>query len=244
MKRTERHHLKQDELTAQLLHAREVVEARRREVTAAVIAIVVVAVAALGYFGWREHVQSKSHELLADAMAVQDARIQPPGGTMNAPAVPGVTTFPTEQARAEAALGKFKTAADAYPSTDSGLFARYQQAALLNTLNRPGEAMVAYQELSRRGGDGVYGQMGRLGLAESQVRAGQYDAAINALKELAQRKDGPLPIDAVLVQLGRAQVDAGRPADAQQTFNRIVQEFPDSQYTAEARRQLETLKKT
>jgi outer membrane protein assembly factor BamD (BamD/ComL family) len=60
---------------------------------------------------------------------------------------------------------------------------------------------------------------------------------------LAQRKDGPLPIDGILMQLGRAYLDAGRPNDAQQTFNRLVEEFPDSPFNAEARRQLESLKK-
>lgn len=242
MKRTERRHLKQDELTAQLLHAREVVEARKREVTAAVIAIVVVAAAALAYFGWRGHLDSKSHELLAEAMAVQDTRVAPPGGTSNAPATG--PTYPSEQARAEAAVVKFKAAADSYPSTEAGLFARYQQAALLNSLNRPGEAIVAYQELVRRAGDGIYGQMGRLGLAEAQVRAGQYDPAIAALKEMADRKDGALPVDGILVQLGRAYLDAGKRTEAQQTFNRLVEEYPQSPFSAEARRQLDSLKKT
>lgn len=242
MKRTERRHLKQDELTAQLLHAREVVEARKREVTAAVIAIVVVAVVALAYFGWRGHLDSKSHELLAEALAVQDTRVAPPGGTSNAPATG--PTYPSEQARAEAALVKFKAAADQYPSTEAGLFARYQQAAVLNSLNRPGEAIGAYQELIRRAGDGIYGQMGRLGLAEAQVRAGQFDAAIGALKEMAGRKDGALPVDGILVQLGRAYLDAGKQAEAQQTFNRLIEEYPESPFSAEARRQLDSLKKT
>ena len=244
MKRTERRHLKQDELTAQLIHAREVVEARKREVTAAAIAIAVVAVVALVYFGWRAHVDAKSQGLLADALALQDARVLAPGGTSNAPAASTAGTFPSAQARDEAALVKFKTAADAYPTTDAGLFARYQQAAILNTLNRPGEAIVAYEELIRRGGDGIYGQMGRLGLAEAQIRAGQYGPAIDALKQLSLRKDGPLPVDGILVQLGRAYLDAGKRTEAQQVFNQLVEEYPESPYSAEARRQLDELKKT
>lgn len=242
MKRTERRHLKQDELTTQLLHAREVVEARKREVTAAVIAVIVVGVAALAYFGWRSHVNAKSDGMLAEALVLQEARVAPPGGTSNAPQTG--QTFPTEQARDEAALAKFKAAADAYPSTEAGLFARYQQASLLNTLNRPGEAIVAYQELVRRAGDGIYGQMGRLGLAEAQMRAGQFDAAISGLKEMAQRKDGALPVDGILVQLGRAYLDAGKRTEAQQTFDQLLTEYPESPYSAEARRQLDSLKKT
>ena len=86
--------------------------------------------------------------------------------------------------------------------------------------------------------------MARLGLAEAQARAGQYDQAINAFKELAQRKDGPLPIDGILMQLGQTYLEAGKKADAQQTFNRLVEEYPNSPYTAEARQQLDSLKKT
>ena len=73
---------------------------------------------------------------------------------------------------------------------------------------------------------------------------GQYDQAINTFKELAQRKDGPLPIDGILMQLGRTYLDAGKRADAEQTFNRLVEEFPASPYTTDARRELDTLKKT
>ena len=164
--------------------------------------------------------------MLADAMSIQDARITPPGGTTNAPPSP-VGTFPTEQARAEAAVVKFKSTADAYPSTDAGLFARYRQATLLNTLNRPGEAIVVYQELVRRAGEGIYGQMAtarpcRSAGARRAVRSGDQRAS----RRLAQRKDGPLPVDGVLMQLGGTYLDAGKRADAQQTFNRTRRGVP------------------
>jgi outer membrane protein assembly factor BamD (BamD/ComL family) len=46
------------------------------------------------------------------------------------------------------------------------------------------------------------------------------------------------------MQLGRTYLEAGKRADAQQTFNRLVEEYPDSPFTADARKELETLKKT
>jgi TolA-binding protein len=85
--------------------------------------------------------------------------------------------------------------------------------------------------------------MARLGLAEAQARAGQYDTAINTFKELTQRKDGPLPVDGILMQLGRTYLVAGKRADAQQTFNRIVDEYPESPFAGDARKEIETLKK-
>jgi outer membrane protein assembly factor BamD (BamD/ComL family) len=86
--------------------------------------------------------------------------------------------------------------------------------------------------------------MARLGLAEAYARSGQFEQAITAFKELAQRKDGQLPVDGILMQLGRTYRDAGKVADAQQTFNRIIEEFPDSPFNADAKRELEALKKS
>jgi TolA-binding protein len=86
--------------------------------------------------------------------------------------------------------------------------------------------------------------MSKLGLAEAQARQGQYEPAINTYKDLAQRKDGPLPVDGILMQLGRTYLEAGKRADAQQTFNRLVEEYPESPFTGDARKEIETLKKT
>jgi TolA-binding protein len=241
MKRTERHHLKENELNRLALQARDALDSRRRETTFGIVAVVVILAATLGYFAWRERTETRAHDMLAEAIAVQDARI-------GAPAAPGTPnaglSFPTELARAEAALTKFKAVADAFPSSDAGLFARSQQASLEMALGRPAAAVPLYQDVISRGGSGIYGQMARLGLAEAQARAGQFDQAIREFSDLSQRKDGPFPVDGILMQLGRTYLMAGKRTEAQQTFNRIVQEYPDSLFTTEARKELDNLKKT
>src|SRR3984893_8990087 len=238
MKRAERHHLKENELQRLALAARHLYVDRKRETTALLVGVAVLAVIAGGYFLWSERLQSRAHALLAAAMVVQEARVSPPG----TPA--GAGAYPTERARMQAAAAKFKTAADAYPSTDAGIYARYQEAVDQVAVGSLAAATAAYQEIIRREGDSLYGQMARLGLAEVQALAGQYDQAINTFKEMAQRKDGPLPIDGILIHLGRTYREAGKPADAQQTFNRIVQEFPESPFNQEAKRELDSLNKT
>mgnify|MGYP003694157255 CR=1 FL=1 len=106
------------------------------------------------------------------------------------------------------------------------------------SLGQPKEAGATYQQVIDRAGDNIYGQMAKLGLAESQARSGQFDQAINTFRELSLRKDGRLPVDGILMQLGRAYLDAGKRAEAQQTFNRIVEEFPESPFSGDARREL------
>src|SRR5206468_2316588 len=239
---TERRHLKENELQIVARQTRELFEERRREVSIGIGVLAVIAVVGIGYYAWHERVQAKAHTLLAEALAVRDARVGPPPAA-GAPPIAG-PSFATERERSQAALTKLKVVADTYPSTDAGLYARYQEAATYMLLGNPTPAAATYQQVIDRAGNNIYGQMARLGLAEAQARAGQYEQAINAFKELSLRKDGPLPVDGILMQLGRTYLDAGKRSDAQQTFNRLVEEFPESPYTGDARRELENLKKT
>jgi len=240
MKRAERRHLKENELQAFARQARDTYQERRREATTLVAIVVVVGAVAIGYFAWREHVSSKAHAMLAEAMVVQEARIGPPP----APGQPEQgPRFATERERAQAAQARFKAVADAYPSTDAGRYARYQEGAAWMAVGNPQQAAATYQQVIDRDGSGIYGQMARLGLAEAQARTGQYDPAIRTYQDMSMRKDGPLPVDAILMQLGRTYLEAGKRAEAQQTFNRLVSEFPDSPFTADARKALDNLKK-
>jgi TolA-binding protein len=241
MKRTERHHLKENELAHLAGAARDAVESRKNLLLPALIAIVVVAAGAIGYFAWRGRVEGRAHTLLAEALIVGDARIGPPAAT-GQPST-GLS-FNTVREKNQAALTKFKVVADQYPSTEAGLFARYREGTTFMALGTPASAVTSYQQVIDRGGNSLYAQMAKLGLAEAQAQTGQYDAAINALKDLSQRNDSQIPLDGVLIRLGRTYLDAGKTTEAEQTFNRIVSEFPDSPFMADARRELDQLKRT
>ena len=59
------------------------------------------------------------------------------------------------------------------PSTDAGIFARYQEASLDVSLGNTADAVKAYQSVIDHAGDVIYGQMAKLGLAEAYARGGQ-----------------------------------------------------------------------
>jgi tetratricopeptide (TPR) repeat protein len=241
MKRTERHHLKENDLVQLASRTRDAIDSRQREVGAVAIAIIVVAIAVIGFFAWRSRVEGRAGALLADAIVVSEARVGPPP----APGAPATgLSFPTEREKLEAAAAKFKAVADQYPSSDAGQFARYREAATLMAIGNTKEAAAAYQRVIDQAGGGLYGQMAQLGLAEAQARDGQYETAINTYKGLAENRDGTLPVDGILMQLGRTYLDAGKTTEAQQTFNRVVEEFPESPFSGDARRELESLKKS
>jgi TolA-binding protein len=241
MKRTERRHLKENELAQLAQSARDALETRSSQAWPIIAAVVVVLVLGLGYLAWRGSVQSRAGALLAEALAVEGARVGPPV----APGTPSQgLSFVTEREKYQAALTKFKTAADQYPSTDAGLFARYRQATTYVALGSLKEAIDTYQQVIDGAGNSIYGVMARLGQAQAQARAGQYDPAITTFTALSQDKEGPLPVDGILMQLAQTYVGAGKTSDAQQTFTRLIAEFPDSPFTADARRELDSLKKS
>jgi tetratricopeptide (TPR) repeat protein len=248
MRAKERHHLKENELAHSIASARDYIEPRRKQLSLAAFVIFLIGIAIIGIVVMRERTQSDAERLLAEAMVVLDAPIipnepaDPKSAAPPAAAMAGTGTFTTEAERLSAAVPKLKTAADAYPDTEAGITARYHLAGTLASLGKHSEALQAYDDVIKRGGNALYGRMAQLGKANEQARAGQHDAAIAAYKELSERKDGDLPADAILMQLGRTYMAAGKKEDAKKTFTKVVDEHPDSPYAAEARQELEALK--
>jgi TolA-binding protein len=80
-------------------------------------------------------------------------------------------------------------------------------------------------------------------LADVLVSQGKFDDAIKLYQEVSTDSQSQLPIDGVLMQLGRAYMKAGKKNEAAHAFTRIVDEFPQSLYAADARREMEAAKK-
>jgi hypothetical protein len=145
------------------------------------------------------------------------------------------------QAISNAALPKLKAAAGASRRA-AGITARYHMAGALAALGRHDEAIAAFDDVTKRSGsNSLYGRMARLGKADAQARAGQLDAAITTWKTMVTQDSANLPVDAILIELGRAYVTKGNTAEAKQAFMQIVDQHPDSPYAQEARTSLDSL---
>jgi tetratricopeptide (TPR) repeat protein len=245
MKTSERHHLKDNELAIALGQGREFAARHQRNLGITIGVVVLIAIAAGGFFAWRRSVETSGRELLAQAMVISEARVMAPTpappdakGEVGTPTQqPG--TYPTEKEKLEAALPKFVAAADQYPTTDAGRTARYHVAATLVALGRFDDATKQYDQVI--GAGGLLGEMARLGKAEAQVRAAQFDPAITSLKELSEKADGNLPKEGVLLELARAYKLAGKTDDARNTLNVIVEKHAESPFAAEARQELDKM---
>jgi len=247
MKTTQRHHLKDNELAIALGQAQGWADRNSKTLLTIVIAIVVVGGGVLAYSAWRNNTDGKARVMLAEAMVIEEARVMPPAppaGTTNDPSAVGGQlpgTYPTEQAKLEAALPKFQAAADAYPSSDSGVTARYHLAKNLVALGRFDEAIPHYDQVIANG-SGLIAKTARLGKAEAQLRAAKYDPAIATFKEFVDAKDPALPAEAMLMELGRAYKLAGKAEDARKTFNQVDEQHANTPFADQAKQEIEKLK--
>lgn len=239
MRTTYRHKLKTNEVANVIEQTVDWVTTNSQRLVAGIGLAALVGVAVGGYMFVQGRNQSAVGALVSEANLILSAPIEPPPPP-GQPSTPG--SYPTEQAKLEAALERFLAAAEGYSTTSAGLAARYQAAGVLALLGRPDEAIQRFDEVIELAGEGnVYAEMARLGRISAQAQASRYDEAIAALQELTGSTDGDVPADAMLMQLGRVYLMAGRTAEAQETFQRLLDEYPQSQFVPDAQREFDTL---
>ncbi len=253
MKRSERHHLKENAFAAAMTRLQYRADSLGTGLAIAGGIALAVVVLFGGYTWWSERAEATAGVLLAEALVVADAPVVPPpatdspdGGEDPATAEPPFAqppgSYPTIEAKMSASLPMLLEAADAYPSTPSGITARYRAAAALAALGRHDEAAEQYRRVMEGDEVGVYGRMATLGLASAQMSRGSYEEAIALLEPSSvSAADAPLPVDGILMELGRAYRLAGRSDEARAAFQRIMDEFPTSLYFANAERELQVL---
>ena len=250
MKTTERRHLKENELAHAIDQALGVLGTNRRSALAIFALLVIVGGTLGGYFYWRSSTNAKAEAQLGEAMTIMESPVtQPPPPAAGQPAppppVPQPGAYATEKAKLEAALTKFLAAANAYPKTTAGISARYQAAGVFVLLGRSEEAASRFQEvMDAAGQNSVYYEMARLGKVNALAQAKRFDEAIKTYTDLSNNKDGTVPPDAMLMQLGRTYLMAGKPQEARTTFRRLLDEYPASPFAAEAKREVDNLTST
>jgi TolA-binding protein len=238
MKAKERRHLKQNEFAETAGRLAQQLREHQNRVIAAVATLVVLAAIVGGFSLWRRNQSDKAGTLLGHAYVVAQSTISPASTLPGAAQPPG--TFPSEAARAEATIKAFQEVVTRYPSSNAAVAAAYEIAATQLEQGQYAEAEAGFTKVVDEHRE-PYSSTARLGLAHALLASGKTDAAIKLLTDLSAERDGPLPVDGVLVQLARANAQAGKTADARAAYKRVVDEFSDSLYAADARQALATL---
>ena len=236
MKAQERHHLKTNEFAVTTAKVAQALTVYKNAIAVVLTVVMAIVVFGGGFFWWQRRTANQAGALLGQAMAITQAQIAP------APTLPGAKqaagTYPTEEARDQAALQAFQQVVASYPSSAAGIAARYHIASSQLSMNKLAEAEQSFREIISSGGNHIYVPMSKMGLASALAGQKKFDDAIKVLTDLAADRDGALPVDGVLMELARTYVRAGKPQEARAAFKRVVDEFSQSPLAPEARQQL------
>lgn len=235
----QRHDLKRDEFTETVLTLADRVAAKRRALVTAAVVLLGVLVVVGGIMTWRTRQANEAGALLGIALATAESPIVPPPSVAGAMQTPG--TFPTVEARAEAAIAAFNAVIERYPGTEAARTAAFHLASELLAAGRAEEAERAFAAIAAEEGNTLRGGSARLGQAEALLALGRADEALAIYNELAAARDGVLPQDAVLMELARASERAGRVDDARAAYRRVIDEYPQSLFVMQAEQQLAAL---
>jgi hypothetical protein len=237
MKKEERHQIKRDDLATLLERASDFAGEHVRGVLAgATIAVVIVLAVAGGRAWWNSREAAQARQL-GEMIEAYNAPITASLEDLQA-ARAGVASFTSVDERDRKVLAL----ADAIlknggsgVSTAGALL--YRGIALAET-GQPDEAVKAFKDLIARYPGEIFGPMARLRLARLHESRGEQAEALALFQVIADDTAGLLPPEEGILGMARCQEALGKKGDADRLYQRIVSEYPDSDYVSEARSHL------
>lgn len=228
MGRIKRKELKRNELAETFGRTVDYVSHHRRGATEAIAATVAVLLLAVGFFlfrSWREHQAGRE---LSAALEILEAPLASDPIVTAAP-----RTFPTAEAR-ESEAAKLLRRAAKKGGTDAGRAARVILAA---RMEKPAAATETLAKVARRARAEV-AAVAEIDVARLLAAQGKTTEAIDRLKRAIESPESSAPKDALLFTLAETYEKAGSSGDARATFQRIVNDYPNSPYRSDAQGRL------
>ena len=228
MARITRRQMKRNELAETFGRGVDYVAHHRRGATEAIAAGVAILLLGGGFVlfrGWRE--RSAGREL-SEALAVLEAPL-----ASDPAAATASRTFPTAAEREREAARHLEAAAKK-GGTEAGKAARLIVAA---RSDKPAEAVTELTRIARDGTMEVAASA-ELDAARLLAATGKTTEAIERLKRAIESPRAAAPKDALLFVLAETYEKAGNAGDARSTYQRIVNDYPNSPYRTPAREKL------
>ena len=233
MKKTERHQIKRDDLATVLESALLYAEENRRAVLVGAVAALVLIVGVLGAREWWESRQAESARLLGDLISTYNSPITATLDDLQQ-ARPGAPTFTSLEERSRKvieAAGKVLSEGGSGVAGGALLYRGLAEA----DLNQTDAAVRDLQDVSRRFGGTVFAPTGRLRLARLLEGSGRPAEALPVYQSIADDASGLMPREEGLLGMARCQEAQGKKSEALTLYRRVLSEFPNSGYAAEAR---------
>jgi predicted negative regulator of RcsB-dependent stress response len=210
--RITRKELKTDKFALEMGHTFDFFEEHRSKIVryGAIVAAVVVLV--LGYTVYARHQRGLRSSALAKAILVQEASV---GGM----AMPGNLSFPTQEAKDQAALKAFSDVESQYSGSDEAEIAEYYIGAIKADQGKLSDAEKSFLNVAQKGGD-RYGSLAKLSLAQIYFSDGRVDLAEKTLRELVDHPTIFVSRDQASITLARYLIYK-KPAEARKLLDPI-----------------------
>jgi hypothetical protein len=221
-RRIQRKELKQDEFVDAAVDAGQWVEENWRVVALGAAVVVAVILGIAGWASWsRSRDQAASEELAGAIATFERAEI----GGQDAPGL-------------EQALASLDAAIDRAGGRPAGHVARFYRATTLHHLGRTDDAIAELDDLVDEDLSPTLGATARFQLARLYADAGRGSDAAALLEELVAAEQPLVPVPQALMLLADVRTQAGEEQAARAAWQRVADEFPESEAATMARARL------
>jgi predicted negative regulator of RcsB-dependent stress response len=239
--RLTRKEIKRDELANVVGRSVEYAGSHVRAIAYAVGGVLLLAALAAAIYTYRGHQQERASQALAAAMTAYQA---PVAGAPPKPGEPDQPAFPTEaarRARARELLGKVR---QDYGSTAAADVAGLYLAQIDADEGKLGDARKLWSDFAEGHKNTMLGAEARLNLIALDRKQGKGEEVVKDLRGMLEKGDAPLPQDVILHELGLTLEQLNRPQEAIQSYQRILDEFPQSPFRSDAQQKVAALDPT
>ena len=211
-----------DEITSTLERATTFVVENGKAVLAVVGMVVAIVLGLVGWSVYSAGVETAAQTALAGVIAIYN----------------DVTTE-DDEARFNATIAEAGTVLQDHPGTQAAEIALYYAALGNDGLGNTAESDQMYRGLIESG-DETIRDIARFALAESYKKRDDLERAITEFRALADSPD--YSRGAILYELGRLLEADSKPDEAQEFYEALVAEYPDSPFRIEVDRALRRLR--
>ncbi len=234
-----KHDVQHDEFTNVVGRSVEYAETHSRGLLIGLGALLLLAVAVLGFFLYLGSRRDDASVALAEAVEAFEAPIVAAGSPP--PADASKPSFPTEAARMARAKELFTAVREKYGLSDAADVAGLYLGRIAASAGDQATARQLWSEFVDDHPDHFLASQTRLNLYQLDRQAGKGEDVVGRLRAMLDESKPALPKDVALYELAQTYEHMKRNSDAQASYQKLLDEYPQSGYSQLAEQRLTAL---
>jgi TolA-binding protein len=230
--RLSRKEIKRDEFMESISGALEWVQDNVRTLVGIGLGLLVALIIVIAYLGFADRRAARADEALAAALRVYQAPIDAVAAN---PANTSEPTFADASARSLRAKELFAEVVADFGRSDAAQIARVYLGQIAADAGDLESARQQWQEAVSRGGEHALAVEVQVNLMALDRAQGRGDELVTRLRAMLSGTNATLPPDLLWYQLGVTLEELDRQGEANEAFQRLLDEYPQSAYAPAAR---------